>query len=127
MTYEYRAPDGEPFLQKQNALRHIAEQKNCRIVDAEEHLEEINQPEKEDEETLEVFKFRIVEHWSAERMVTVKATEEDLAEERAKDAMLNREPELTHKMHTEVQKLDKVDEVPRSEIETGEYWEEDQS
>jgi len=125
MTFEYATPDGEKFHRELPARQHIVDVKDVNHKEAQKMLEEITEENKEDdEEKLEVKKFRITEHLSAERTVTVKAAHRDHAEELAEEKLLGEKPRITHTVHEEVDELGVVEEVPRSKIESGEYWEE---
>jgi len=121
---DYVAHDGEKFKRRLPARQHIADSKDVPHRVAETFIEEV---EDVDDETLEVFEFRVVEHLAAEKTVKLKATSEDEAKERAKQALLGEKPEVTHTVHKEFHKLDKVDDVPRSKIESGEYYEDGDS
>lgn len=125
MSWQYQTPDGEKFLRELAAKAHVAEEKDIPNREADQYVEEITEEHKEDDEDKrEVKKFRIVEHWSCERSVTVKAVDKDHAEERAEEALLGADLRMSHKVHTEMDELSTVDEVPRSKIESGEYFEE---
>lgn len=123
---KYKTPDGEVFERKLPARQHVVDRnEDVNHTIAKQMLDEFYPNGENDEDTLEVFTFRFVEHLAAERNIKIKATNEDVAEQRAKDAMIGVDPEVTHTVHTELHKLNKVDEVPRKKIESGEYYEED--
>jgi len=122
----YKTPDGEVFERKLPARQHVVDRnEDVNHTMAKQMLQDYYPNGEENEDTLEVFTFRAVEHLAAERTVKVKATCEDEAEERAEEAMLGQTPEITHTVHSEIHKLSKVDEVPKKKIESGEYYEED--
>ena len=124
MAWQYQTSDGEKFLRKLAAEAHVSEVEDVPTREANRFIEEITEEHKEDDEdTMEVKKFRIVEHWSCERTVTVKAVDKDHAEERAEDKLLGVTPAMSHKVHTEMDELETVEEVPRKKIENGEYFE----
>lgn len=125
MTFKYATPDDEKYLRKLPARQHVVDEEDVSHNEAEKMLEELTEDE-EDKEMLDVFEFRIVEHLSAQRTVKVKATSEELAEElvEQKALMLEQEPEVTHTVHEEVHKLNKVDEVPREKVENNGFYEE---
>lgn len=129
MVYQYQTCDGEKFLRELPARQHVVDLKDISHSEAEQYVEEITETKEEeddgDEELLEVYNFRFEEFWEAVREVTVKATTEDEARERAEDLILEEATRLTHKVHQDMDKLGKVDEVPRSKIESGEYYREE--
>lgn len=124
MSYKYATPDGEKFLRKLPARQHIAEKEDLPHREAEELVEEIDEPEKEDEEMVTMYEFRFEEFWKAVRSIKVKAPDKDIAREIAEEKIMELATELTHKVHTEMEKLGEAEEVPLREVETGEYWEE---
>lgn len=128
MSTEYRTPDNEKFFRKLPAQRHVADQKNIRMEDTEGLIEEVTNEIKNphaDEEMLDVYMWRLEEFWEAVRQVKVKATCKDEARERAEEKIIEMATELTHRIHKDLDKLSKVDEAPRSKIESGEYYEDD--
>lgn len=126
MAWQYQTTDGTKFLRELEAETYEAEQKDIPTREANQFIEEITEEHKEDEDTMEVKKFRVVEYWSCERTVTVKAVNKDHAEERADEKIVNQDMVMSHKVQDEIDDLGKVEEVPRKKIESGEYFEDDE-
>jgi len=126
MAWRFQTSDGEKFLRKLAAEAHVSEQENVPTREADQFIEEITEEQKEDEEMVDVKKFRITEHWSAERTVTVKAVDEDHAKELAEEKVVNEDIHMSHKVTDEVSDLGKTDRVPLKDIETGDYYEDDE-
>lgn len=123
---KYETPDGEHFERMLPARQHVVDRnEDVNHNMAKTMLEKVYPNSDEDEETLDVYEFRFVKHLAAEKTVKVKAAHKDKAQELAEDAMLGQKAEITHTINTESHKLSKVDEVPRSKIESGEYYEAD--
>ena len=125
MPYNYQTEDGEKFLRELPARQHVVDLKDISHSEAEQYVEEITETEKEDEETLGVYNFTIVRHYTAEKRVQVEATNKEEAEERAEEELFAADPVIVESLHEDIDKGSKVDEVPRSKIESGEYYEGD--
>ena len=107
-------------MSKLAAEAHVAANRNVPTKEADQFIEEIGK------ELVDVKKFRMTEYWSAERTVTVKAVDRDHAEELAEEKIVNENIHMSHKIGDQITELSKIDRVPLEDIESGDYYEDDE-